>query len=152
MQRSTKIALAALVGLMFVVGTTAHSDGGGADGKRAENSRSFARAQATSTPTPRTTRTWRWLSDNENRRERPTSLVLPDLRGRELQDSQNALGRAGFYLFTQRDATKANRRQILDTNWKVCHTRPHAGTRASLDTRIVFYSVKRDENCPPRPR
>ena len=75
-------------------------------------------------------------------------FTMPRLVGRNLQDAQDLLQSRGSYLLDQVDATNQNRFQLLDSDWKVCHQSPVAGTRV-LKTKLVrLEAVKIGENCP----
>lgn len=160
MDRNAKLMAAGLFALLLFVGFNARGQGDeGAEGRKPSStasstpSSSTTRAlryqeesrtvttprRSTATPTPRRTSTGQKRADG---------LVMPTMRGRELQDSQDWLREQGAYLFLQRDAAGQGRTQVLDTNWKVCRTSPAAGKWADFDRRITLYAVKLDEDCP----
>jgi beta-lactam-binding protein with PASTA domain len=75
-------------------------------------------------------------------------FTMPALVGRNLQTAQDELQSRGSYLLDQVDATNQNRFQLLDSDWKVCHQSPAAGTQA-LKTKLVrLEAVKIGEKCP----
>lgn len=75
-------------------------------------------------------------------------FTMPALVGRNLQTAQDVLQARGSYLLDQVDATSQNRFQLLDSDWKVCHQSPAAGTQV-LKTRLVrLEAVKLSERCP----
>ncbi len=144
-ERSTQIALAVLLVVAVAVSCNLNSGPTSQAGSTWVERRSRSTATSTTAESVRTTDSaLRGLST----RRGGDYYVMPDLRGRQLQDSQDHLADLGVYLFAQRDATSANRYQVLDTNWKVCWTRPQAGKRVHVDTRVFLYSVKLDEACP----
>ncbi|RZS44854.1 hypothetical protein EV193_101734 [Herbihabitans rhizosphaerae] len=81
----------------------------------------------------------------------PVRMVMPNLVGRGLQEAQNAMQRAAgnpVFISFSHDATGAKRKQVLDSNWKVCAQNVAAGTPFTQDTRIDFAVVKLAERCP----
>ncbi|GLY27180.1 PASTA domain-containing protein [Kineosporia sp. NBRC 101731] len=75
-------------------------------------------------------------------------FTMPQLVGRNLQNAQDLLQKRGSYLLDQVDATSQHRFQLLDSDWKVCHQSPRAGSRV-LKTKLVrLEAVRLDENCP----
>ncbi|MCX5409812.1 hypothetical protein OHA37_38945 [Streptomyces sp. NBC_00335] len=77
----------------------------------------------------------------------PATGTLPDFVGKQLQAAQDGAQAAGFYILSSTDATGAGRMQVLDRNWKVCAQTPKPGTH-DLTSRVVFDTVKTEENCP----
>jgi beta-lactam-binding protein with PASTA domain len=73
---------------------------------------------------------------------------MPNVVGMGLQDAQDLLQTKGSYLMDQRDATGRGRRQVLDSNWKVCTQSPEPGAVTSVATRVTLASVKVTETCP----
>lgn len=67
---------------------------------------------------------------------------LPDVVGMNLQEGQDTLQAAGFYVFNDKDATGQNRLQVFDRNWVVTKQSPAAGRRVSTDTLITLYAKK----------
>ncbi|MGW0805836.1 PASTA domain-containing protein [Nonomuraea sp. NPDC002799] len=70
---------------------------------------------------------------------------LPDVVGMNLQEGQDTLQAAGFYVLNDKDATGQNRLQVLDRNWVVTRQAPAAGQLVSTDTLITLYAEKIDE-------
>jgi beta-lactam-binding protein with PASTA domain len=79
---------------------------------------------------------------------KPVSKAVPDLVGKGLQAAQDAAQAAGFHHLTSHDSAGRDRRQILDSDWKVCSQKPAAGATATTDTQIDLGAVKLDETCP----
>jgi hypothetical protein len=80
----------------------------------------------------------------------PTSWVMPDLVGENLQDAQNAvqaLTDFGIAITTSRDATGQGRSQVLDANWRVCDQNIAPGEEITPTSDIEFGAVKLDEDC-----
>ncbi|WP_327581414.1 PASTA domain-containing protein [Nonomuraea sp. NBC_00507] len=67
---------------------------------------------------------------------------LPDVVGMNLQEGQDTLQAAGFYVLNDKDATGQNRLQVLDRNWVVTKQSPAAGRKVSTDTLITLYAKK----------
>ncbi|MBT0772727.1 PASTA domain-containing protein [Kineosporia sp. J2-2] len=75
-------------------------------------------------------------------------FTMPDVVGGNLQQAQDELQSRGSYLLDQVDATSQHRFQLLDSDWKVCHQSPAAGTRTLKTSLVRLEAVKLDENCP----
>ena len=75
----------------------------------------------------------------------PEMRTLPNVVGLNLQDGQNAMQTAGFYLLDDKDATGQNRFQIYDRNWVVTEQDPAAGQEVSTDTKVTLYAKKYGE-------
>jgi hypothetical protein len=75
-------------------------------------------------------------------------FTMPALVGRNLQTAQDELQSRGSYLLDQVDATSQNRFQLLDSDWKVCHQSPAAGTRVLKTALVRLEAVKLTEKCP----
>ncbi|GAA3682134.1 hypothetical protein [Yimella lutea] len=76
---------------------------------------------------------------------------MPNEVGQILQIAQDDLQRVSgdpLYLSFSTDALGANRRQVLDSNWKVCSQTPSAGTTVTATTIVSFDVVKLTEQCP----
>ena len=76
--------------------------------------------------------------------------TMPNLVGSQLQRAQNAVQKlTGNPLFRTRshDATGRKRRQVIDSNWKVCTQNVPAGKKFTRDTVIDFGAVKNSEKC-----
>lgn len=71
-----------------------------------------------------------------------TKKKLPDVVGMNLQEGQDTLQAAGFYVLNDKDATGRNRLQVFDRNWVVTEQSPAAGRRVSTDTLITLYAKK----------
>ncbi|GAA4942308.1 hypothetical protein HD597_001112 [Nonomuraea thailandensis] len=71
-----------------------------------------------------------------------THRPLPDVVGMNLQEGQDTLQAAGFYVLNDKDATGQNRLQVLDRNWVVTRQSPAAGRKVSTDTLITLYAKK----------
>lgn len=67
---------------------------------------------------------------------------LPNVVGMNLQEGQDTLQAAGFYVLNDKDATGQNRLQVFDRNWVVTKQKPAAGRRVSTDTLITLYAKK----------
>lgn len=80
--------------------------------------------------------------------EAPATFTMPDLVGKNLQDSQDVLQALGSNKMDQQDASGQGRTQIVDSNWKVCTQEPAAASKVPFDTVVVLASVKNDEACP----
>ena len=76
------------------------------------------------------------------------TLVMPSLVGRGLQDAQDELQSLGSFVLDQQDASGQARRQLIDSNWRVCSQEPAAGSLISVSSPVVLRSVKNDESCP----
>jgi hypothetical protein len=78
--------------------------------------------------------------------------TMPDLRGRTLQDAQDAIQALtdNEVFFTgSTDLTGQGRQQVVDRNWQVCSSTPAAGEPFSKGTSIDFGVVKLgSERCP----
>ena len=72
---------------------------------------------------------------------------MPSVVGMVLQDAQDLLQEKGAYLVNQEDATGMDRRQVVDSNWKVCRQSPAEGTIVTTTTIVTLWSVKLDESC-----
>jgi len=71
--------------------------------------------------------------------------TLPDVIGMNLQEAQDTLQAAGFYLISDRDATGRGRFQVFDRNWVVTQQKPAGGRKVPIDTLIVLYAKKYGE-------
>ncbi|MGN9845287.1 PASTA domain-containing protein [Nonomuraea sp. H19] len=67
---------------------------------------------------------------------------LPDVVGMNLQEGQDTLQAAGFYVLNDKDATGQNRLQVFDRNWVITKQSPAAGRKVSTDTLITLYAKK----------
>ena len=77
---------------------------------------------------------------------------MPDLRGRNLQDAQDAIqtltDNQVFYTGST-DLTGQARNQMMDANWQVCTSTPAPGETFTKSTAIDFGVVRIDvETCP----
>jgi PASTA domain len=80
------------------------------------------------------------------RPERPkSSVAIPNVVGRDHQEGQNLLQRAGFSNLAEQDATGRGRLLVFDRNWVIVRQHPAAGTRVSPDVRVTLYSKKANE-------
>jgi hypothetical protein len=80
------------------------------------------------------------------------SWTMPDLRGRNLQDAQDAIqmltNNEVFYTGST-DLTGQARNQLMDRNWQVCTSTPAPGETFTKSTAIDFGVVRIDiETCP----
>jgi hypothetical protein len=75
----------------------------------------------------------------------PETKTLPNVVGLNLQDGQNAMQTAGFYLLDDKDATGQNRFQIYDRNWVITEQDPAADQEVSTDTKVTLYAKKYGE-------
>ena len=71
--------------------------------------------------------------------------TLPDVVGMNLQEAQDTLQAAGFYLISDRDATGQGRFQVFDRNWVVTQQKPAGGRKVPIDALIVLYAKKYGE-------
>ncbi len=81
----------------------------------------------------------------------PTSWVMPDLVGADLQSAQESIQQlSGFAIAvtTARDATGRGREQVLDRDWTVCTQSVEPGEEITADTMIDFSVVPVAERCP----
>jgi hypothetical protein len=92
------------------------------------------------------------VDDQPTRAEVPDgSFVMPDETGANLQVAQDDLQEAAndpFYFSDSRDATDANRFQVLDSGWQVCSQEPDAGSTVGPKDLVTFYVVRLSEQCP----
>ncbi|MFB4265248.1 PASTA domain-containing protein [Nonomuraea sp. GTA35] len=101
---------------------------------------------ATVQPTPTTTTT-ATAGPGETDRPEPSEAAaerktLPDVVGMNLQEGQDTLQAAGFYVLNDKDATGQNRLQVLDRNWVVTKQSPAGGRKVTTDTLITLYAKK----------
>ncbi|WP_189240508.1 PASTA domain-containing protein [Planomonospora parontospora] len=68
--------------------------------------------------------------------------VLPNVIGMSLQEGQDTMQAAGFYVLNDKDATGQNRFQVSDRNWVVTDQSPAAGVSVSTNTLITLYAKK----------
>ncbi|MCV7105614.1 PASTA domain-containing protein [Mycolicibacterium chitae] len=77
---------------------------------------------------------------------------MPDLRGKNLQDAQDAiqlLTNNQVFFSGSTDLTGQGRNQIMDRNWQVCTSTPAPGASFTAETSIDFGVVRIDtESCP----
>ncbi|MDN4479685.1 Ltp family lipoprotein [Demequina muriae] len=78
----------------------------------------------------------------------PTTFVMPEVVGSNLQDAQDSLQALGSYLVDQEDASGEGRLQLVDSNWTVCTQEPAAGAEVPVEARVLLAAVKDDEPCP----
>ncbi|MFG1711186.1 PASTA domain-containing protein [Nonomuraea sp. M3C6] len=101
-----------------------------------------ATVQATPTTSPDET-------DPPKQEETPSDAAakkkLPNVVGMNLQEGQDTLQAAGFYVLNDKDATGQDRLQVFDRNWVVTKQSPAAGQRVSTDTLITLYAKKLGE-------
>jgi beta-lactam-binding protein with PASTA domain len=71
--------------------------------------------------------------------------TVPDVVCANLQDAQNALRGAGFFVLTSKDGTGRGRTAIFDRNWVVTAQSVKPGTRPSLTTHVELTVVKYGE-------
>jgi len=80
------------------------------------------------------------------------SWTMPDLRGKNLQDAQDAiqlLTNDQVFFSGSTDLTGQGRNQIMDRNWQVCTSTPAPGESFTSETSIDFGVVRIDtESCP----
>ncbi|MFB4275714.1 PASTA domain-containing protein [Nonomuraea sp. MTCD27] len=67
---------------------------------------------------------------------------LPNVVGMNLQEGQDTLQAAGFYVLDDQDATGQNRLQVYDRNWVVTKQSPAAGRKVGTDTLVTLYAKK----------
>jgi hypothetical protein len=75
----------------------------------------------------------------------PERKTLPNVVGMNLQQGQDAMQAAGFYLLDDQDAGGQNRLQVYDRNWVVTRQTPAAGRKVPTDTPVVLYAKKYGE-------
>ncbi|MET8046036.1 PASTA domain-containing protein [Streptosporangium sp. NPDC005286] len=78
----------------------------------------------------------------EEKEEAAEKKVLPDVVGMNLQEGQDTMQAAGFYILNDKDATGQNRFQVYDRNWVVTKQTPAAGRKVTVDTLITLYAKK----------
>jgi hypothetical protein len=79
------------------------------------------------------------------------SFAMPNEVGANLQEAQDDIQRASgdpLFVSHSRDATGADRFQVLDRDWKVCGQNVPPGQQVSAVGHIVFTVVKDYEDCP----
>lgn len=79
------------------------------------------------------------------------SFDMPNEVGKGLQAAQDDIQRVSgnpLFFTNSKDATGANRLQILDRNWKVCSQNIGVGQKFTEDSDITFSVVKLEESCP----
>jgi hypothetical protein len=80
------------------------------------------------------------------------SWTMPDLRGQNLQDAQDAiqaLTNDKVFFSSSTDLTGQGRHQVLDRNWQVCTSTPAPGEAFTESAAIDFGVVRIDaESCP----
>jgi hypothetical protein len=79
------------------------------------------------------------------------SWAMPNLRGGNLQDAQDAIQRLtgdAIFFTNSHDVSGASRMQILDRDWQVCSQNVAIGTRIDAQSQIDFGVVKTYESCP----
>lgn len=81
-------------------------------------------------------------TQEESPSEAAEKKELPDVVGMNLQEGQDTLQAAGFYVLNDKDATGQNRLQVMDRNWVVTKQSPAAGRKVSTDTLITLYAKK----------
>ncbi|WP_159449219.1 Ltp family lipoprotein [Demequina sp. NBRC 110055] len=131
------------VAVFFGIGALGAAAGGDDD--------STGVAAASPTPTeaaPSPTETPDVSSPTPTASEAPTTFMMPDLVGDNLQDAQDELQDLGSYFVDQEDASGDERTQVLDSNWQVCTQDPAAGDEVPIETVVVLASVTLDETCP----
>ncbi|MDP9842336.1 PASTA domain-containing protein [Streptosporangium lutulentum] len=75
----------------------------------------------------------------------PDMRALPNVIGMSLQEGQNAMQAAGFFVLDDQDATGQNRFQVNDHNWVITDQSPAAGRKFPTDTPVVLYAKKYGE-------
>ncbi|MGJ6960366.1 PASTA domain-containing protein [Streptosporangium sp. G11] len=78
----------------------------------------------------------------EEKEEAAEKKVLPNVVGMNLQEGQDTMQAAGFYILNDKDATGQNRFQVSDRNWVVTKQTPAAGRKVTVDTLITLYAKK----------
>ncbi|MEU4534416.1 PASTA domain-containing protein [Streptosporangium sp. NPDC023825] len=78
----------------------------------------------------------------EEKEEAAEKKTLPDVVGMNLQEGQDTMQAAGFYVLNDKDATGQNRFQVSDRNWVVTKQTPAAGRKVAVDTLITLYAKK----------
>jgi PBP1b-binding outer membrane lipoprotein LpoB len=81
----------------------------------------------------------------------PTSWLMPDLVGQNLQAAQDAIQALtdhAVFFTSSTDATGQGRAQVLDSNWQVCSQNVRPGDPITTTTKIEFAAVKLEERCP----
>ena len=116
-------------------------------------------ATATPTPTPTPSEDAAAATDTSNNEvgeanggAARATFVMPNEVGKALQAAQDDLqARSGdpFFYSDSKDATSADRFQVLDAGWQVCSQNKKPGAKISVDDQsIVFAVVRLEENCP----
>lgn len=76
---------------------------------------------------------------------------MPNEVGKVLQAAQDDIQRVSgnpVFFTASRDATGANRLQVLDSNWKICAQNVPPGSPQDESSDISFDVVKLTEMCP----
>lgn len=68
--------------------------------------------------------------------------ILPNVVGMNLQQAQDTMQAAGFYLLNDKDGTGQNRFQVSDRNWVVTRQEPAAGQEVDLATKVTLWAKK----------
>ncbi|WP_081937730.1 PASTA domain-containing protein [Streptosporangium roseum] len=71
--------------------------------------------------------------------------TLPDVVGMNLQQGQDTMQAAGFYILDDQDSTGQGRLQIFDRNWVITEQDPAAGRKVETDTPVTLYAKKYGE-------
>jgi hypothetical protein len=84
---------------------------------------------------------------------RTTAGTVPNVVCAELQDAQDALRAAHFFVLTSKDASGQGRMALVDRDWVVIAQSVRAGTSPGLTTHIELTVVKYGEpsggsGCP----
>jgi len=73
----------------------------------------------------------------------PTPKIrVPNVVGKNHQEAQDIMQRAGLWGLAEEDATGQGRMLVFDRNWQVVRQSPKAGTMVSPDETITLYSKK----------
>ncbi|RJL34095.1 PASTA domain-containing protein [Bailinhaonella thermotolerans] len=68
--------------------------------------------------------------------------ALPDVVGMNLQEAQDTMQAAGFFVLNDKDATGKNRFQVNDRNWVVTRQEPPAGEEVPPETPVTLWAKK----------
>ncbi|WP_006607395.1 DUF3761 domain-containing protein [Streptomyces auratus] len=75
------------------------------------------------------------------------AITVPDYKGHNLQEAQDAAQSKGIHLLKSRDLSVRQRMQVWDRNWQVCDQEPAAGSVMRDTGTLTFAVVKTEESC-----
>ncbi|WP_347604737.1 PASTA domain-containing protein [Acrocarpospora sp. B8E8] len=103
----------------------------------------YAQASSADQPPPATTQPAETQPAAQTRDPQTTTNAnLPSVVGMNLQQAQDTMQAAGFYLLRDRDATGQNRFQVNDRNWIVTRQEPPADQTLPISTVVTLWAKK----------